>query len=199
MNRVFGIGLNKTGTKTLGTCLTQLGYHHKSVDKHAFELYKNGDLNSLFEIIDRYDSFEDWPWPLIYKEVDQKFPDSKFILTIRKSPETWFNSLCHHADYTGPTNYRKHIYGFAMPHKHKQHHFDLYNYHIKDVIDYFKDRPEKLLTLCWENGDGWEKLTSFLGIACPDIPLPHANKRHSKMEVVKNRVKRFLWKQNKIV
>ena len=66
--KVFGIGLNKTGTKTLGVCLNQLGYKHKSVDKHAFEIYKQGDLNSLFEIIDEYNSFEDWPWPPIYKE-----------------------------------------------------------------------------------------------------------------------------------
>ncbi len=90
MNKVFGIGLNKTGTKTLGACLVHFGYNHKSVDAPAFELYKKGDLNGLFEIIDKYDSFEDWPWPLIYKEIDEKFRDSKFILTTRKTPEIWF-------------------------------------------------------------------------------------------------------------
>ena len=168
-----------------------MGCLHKSVDRSAFELYKKDDLNGLFEIIDRYDSFEDWPWPLFYKEADEKFPDSKFILTIRKTPEIWFESLCHHADYTGSTDYRKHIYGFAMPHKHKHHHLDFYNRHIKDVIDYFKDKPEKLLTICWENGDGWEKLSSFLGFDCPDIPLPHTNKRRSKMEALTNRIRKI--------
>ena len=38
--KVFGIGLNKTGTKTLGVCFNQFGYKHKSVNKQSFELYK---------------------------------------------------------------------------------------------------------------------------------------------------------------
>jgi len=192
MNKVFGIGLNKTGTKTLGACLVHFGYKHKSVDVPAFELYKKGDLNGLFEIIYKYDSFEDWPWPLIYKEVDEKFPDSKFILTIRKTPEIWYKSLCRHAEYYGPGKYRKHIYGFEWPHKHKQHHLAFYDKHVEDVTDYFKSQPEKLLIVCWENGDGWEKLSSFLGVDCPKIPLPHTNKRRSKMEVLTNRIRKFL-------
>jgi len=189
--KVFGIGLNKTGTKTLGSCFNEFGYLHKSVDRQAFELFKKGDLNGLFNIIDDYDSFEDWPWPLIYKEIDKRFPDSKFILTLRKTPEIWFKSLCRHADYTGPTEYRKHIYGFAMPHKHKQHHLNFYNKHINDVSEYFKNRPEKLLIICWENGDGWDKLCSFLNFKCPDIPIPHENKRRTNFELAKNRIKKY--------
>jgi len=195
--KVFGIGLNKTGTKTLGACFIQLGYSHKSIDKQVFELYKKGDLNGLLNIIDNYDSFEDWPWPLVYKDIDEKSPDSKFILTIRETPETWFNSLCRHADYTGPTEYRKHIYGFAMPHKHKQHHLDFYNDHLKDITDYFKNKPGKLLVVCWENGDGWEKLSTFLGFERPNIPLPHKNRRRSNFDVIKNRF--FLRKIEKCV
>ncbi len=196
--KVFGIGLNKTGTKTLGACFKQFGYSHKSVDKQAFELYKKGDLNGLFNIIDKYDSFEDWPWPLIYKNVDKKFPDSKFVLTIRKTPETWFNSLCRHADYTGPVGFRKHIYGFELPHKHKQHHLDFYKKHINDVTAYFKNKPGKLLVVCWENGDGWEELSSFLGFESPDITLPHNNKRRTNFEITKNRLKETLKKNDRM-
>ncbi len=79
-----------------------------------------------------------------------------------------------------------------MPHKHKHHHLDFYNKHVEDVTGYFKDRPEKLLIICWENGDGWEKLSSFLGVDCPNIPLPHTNKRRTKMEVLTNRIRKFL-------
>ena len=190
MTKVFGIGLNRTGTSTLGACLKHFGLNHISMDRNSFEKYKKRDFGSLFETIEKFDSFEDWPWALIYKEVDEKFPYCKFILTARKTPETWFKSLCRHADFTGPTEYRKHIYGFAMPHKHKQHHLDFYNKHISDVTDYFKNRPEKLLIICWENGDGWEKLSSFLGFEHPDFPLPHLNKRRSNFEVIKNRLKK---------
>jgi len=173
--KVFGIGLNRTGTTTLGACLKQFGFNHISLDRISFENYKKQEFDPIFDRIEEFDSFEDWPWPLIYKEVDNLFPDSKFILTIRKTPETWFESLCRHADYTGPTDYRKYIYGYPMPHDRKQHHLDYYLKHIKDVTDYFKNKPEKLLTICWENGDGWEKLSPFLGFECPDFQLPHKN------------------------
>jgi len=30
-----------------------------------------------------------------------------------------------------------------------------------------------LLVVCWENGDGWDKLCSFLNKRKPDEPFPH--------------------------
>lgn len=176
MNKVFGIGLNKTGTKTLGACLNQLGYAHKSVDKQAFELLKKGDINGLFNIIDGYDSFEDWPWPLIYKETYEKYPDSKFILTLRHDAETWYKSLCRHSDKTGPTNYREVIYGYAMPHQYKKEHIDFYNSFNQSVRDFFSDKRGLLLEVCWEKGDGWKKLCSFLEKEIPRKEFPHVNK-----------------------
>jgi len=174
--KVFGIGLNKTGTKTLGVCFNELGYLHKSVDKQAFELFKKGDLNGLFNIIDGYDSFEDWPWPLIYKETYEKYPNSKFILTIRHDPETWYQSLCRHSDRTGPTNYRKVIYGYAMPHNYKKEHIEFYTTYNQAVRDFFSNKPKQLLEVCWEKGDGWKELCNFLEKEIPRKPFPHANK-----------------------
>jgi len=174
--KVFGIGLNKTGTKTLGVCFNELGYLHKSVDKQAFELYKKGDLNGLFNIIDDYESFEDWPWPLIYKEIDKRFPDSKFILTLRHDAETWYKSLCRHSDKTGPTNYREVIYGYSMPRNFKNEHIDFYNNFNQSVRDFFSGKPGQLLEVCWEKGDGWEKLCNFLEKEIPRKAFPHVNK-----------------------
>src|SRR5262249_61533365 len=117
--KIIGVGLNKTGTKTLGACLRHWGFKHISFSVPAFRLFKRSDFLGLFKVIRKYDSFEDWPWPLIFREIDGEFPESRFILTLRESPEVWFRSLCNHAKRTGPTEFRTHIYGYAMPHHHK--------------------------------------------------------------------------------
>ena len=71
--KVVGVGLNKTGTKTLRHCLQHWGYRHQSYDLDAFQLYRNKDFLALFQWMDRYDSFEDWPWPLFYESIDARF------------------------------------------------------------------------------------------------------------------------------
>jgi len=173
--KIFGIGLNKTGTKTLGTCLQYFGYRHISYDFDNLKKFSQGDLNFLIEQIKQFDSCEDWPWPLMFEILDENFPDGKFILTKRKTPEIWFDSLCQHAYCTGPKEARQIAYGYEMPHQHRQHHIDLYNAHNQKVVDYFKDKPDKLLVACWENGEGWQQLCPFLEKQVPDIPFPHVN------------------------
>ena len=74
------------------------------------------------------------------------------------------------------TKYRREIYGYEMPHEHKNKHTQFYENHNKSVKKYFKDRPQDLLEVCWETGDGWRELAEFLNLELPDIPFPHANK-----------------------
>ena len=174
--KIFGIGLNKTGTQALGACLRYWGLRHTSYDRQAFELWRRGELEELFQLAENYDSFEDWPWALMYRELDQHFPDSKFILTRRESPQTWFQSLCHHAERGGPTVFRKQIYGFDLPHHYPREHIEIYEKHNADVRAYFRDRPDKLHEVCWEEGDGWNELATFLNFMPPDRPLPQRNR-----------------------
>jgi hypothetical protein len=175
--KVFGVGLNKTGTKTLGECFRTFGYKNRSFDMDLLKCYSTGDYQTIISECELFDSFEDWPWPLLYKEFDTNFPGSKFILTKRKDPETWYNSLCRHANLTGPTEARKIVYGYEMPHDHKEHHINIYIKHNADVIKYFKDRPEKLLVVSWENGNGWAEICNFLKHdEIPVIPFPFKNK-----------------------
>ena len=116
-SKVFVIGLNKTGTTSLGKALKILGYRH--ICCHRIELIEDiiiqKNFDRIYEIADQYDAFEDWPWPLAYRELSQKYPDAKFILTMRKSPEVWFKSLFHHAKLYPSTKHRKLIYGFWNP------------------------------------------------------------------------------------
>ena len=35
-------------------------------------------------IADRHESFDDWPWPALYREMDDRYPDALFVLTVRR-------------------------------------------------------------------------------------------------------------------
>jgi hypothetical protein len=178
--KIVGIGLNKTGTKTLKHYLVEMGFNHLSYDIVSFEDFRAGNLSKIFERMENYDSFEDWPWSLFYKDIDRHFEDALFILTTRKSPEIWYQSLCKMAVRMGPfKNFEHHIYGYSMPHGKKKEHIDFYNKHNREVIEYFKDRPHKVLQLCWGNGDDGTKLAQFVGKPNVDLKPQHINKSRS--------------------
>jgi hypothetical protein len=176
--KIFGIGLNKTGTTTLGQCGKILGLRCTSCDKELLEDFVlRNDFSRIKEKVAQNDLFEDWPWPLIYKQLDEMYPGSKFILTVRKSEEKWLKSLKDHSMRMHPINHcRKLAYGFNFPHKNEKQHIEIYRDHNESVRSYFEDRNDDFLELCWENGDGFEKLCNFLNFDVPSVSIPHANK-----------------------
>lgn len=176
MRKIVGIGLARTGTSTLGFCLKHWGLNHRACDEIAFDMWRNNQCDKLLTRAMEFDSFDDWPWPLVYKEIDKEFTGSKFILTRRKDPHVWFRSIQRHSKWTGPNDFRKYIFGFEMPHGHKKEYIDYYNQHLDSVRDYFRDRPDDFIEVCWEEGDGWNELSTFLEFECPTIPFPHINK-----------------------
>lgn len=181
---MLGVGLNKTGTKTLGTCFERFGLRHVTWDRAAFDLWRVGRVDALLDRMERHDAFEDWPWPLLWRDVDPRFPEARFVLTVRRDPDVWFDSLCRHAERTGPTVFREAIYGHAMPHGHRDEHVAFYERHNAALRAHFRDRPGKLLEVCWERGDGWDELAPFLGHETPAEPFPHENARPAARPVV---------------
>jgi len=124
--KVFGIGLNKTGTTTLGVCLKTLGFRHAPYDRELLYQIKAGDFAGVHEVADSYDSFEDWPWPLIYRELDARYPDARFVLTERISVDRWLDSLKNHSVRAGTPRVRELVYGHPMPHGHDAEHIAFY-------------------------------------------------------------------------
>lgn len=98
--KIFGIGLGKTGTTTLGVCLNSLAYQHYGwyslTNYKLLHKIKLDNFDDVYRVVNQYDCFEDYPWPLIYKCLDQKYPNSKFILTTRKCSQTWLKSCLNH-------------------------------------------------------------------------------------------------------
>lgn len=173
--KIFCIGLSKTGTTSFGKCMHQLGFNHKTYDLELLRDAKKGIYDEIYNTVDRYESFDDWPWPLIYKEIDKKYTNSKFVLTVRKEPEVWYQSLKKHSIRIDTSDYEKLVYGHAIPHGHKKKYIDFYNRHNEEVMDYFSG-TDKLLVVCWEDKADWEELCGYLGRPIPSIPFPHVNK-----------------------
>lgn len=179
--KIFGVGLPKTGTRSLGYCYRRFGFKHRSYDMDLAVQVKRNQLEPVFAEVAKHEAFEDWPWFSIYRELDLRFPGSKFILTLRKDTDAYVNSLRGHHERQG---IRK--VGFVKPHWWNEL-FGVepcdwdyeasarrYERHNREVLEYFAGRIDKdLLVVCWENGDGWAKLSGFLNKRQPDEPFPH--------------------------
>src|ERR1044072_119731 len=78
--KVVGIGLPKTGTTSLGYSLRRLGFKHRTYDMDLAVKGKRNELDEAVSVWGKYESFADWPWFAIYRQLYQRFPGSKFIL-----------------------------------------------------------------------------------------------------------------------
>ena len=178
--KVVGIGWAKTGTTTLGQCFEILGYEHQSQRPDLVHGIKEGDLSRIQEVAKPKESFEDWPWIILFRELDTMFPGSKFVLTIR-DPEQWMrsytNMLLTQGDASDELNeIRRILYGLPFPNVTEEQLLERYRRHNREVKDYFSDRPDDLLVVNWEESDRWKTLCDFLGREVPSEPFPHANR-----------------------
>ena len=190
--KIFCIGFHKTGTTSLRDALRHLGYSVTGPNETRNPRIAEEVLDIAFSLVDQFDAFQDNPWPIIYKELDTEYPGSKFILTTRPVEE-WIMSAIRHFD-TKDTPMREWIYGVGHPVGHEEVYIERYMRHYREVEEYFKDRPDDLLTMNLPQGDGWEKLCTFLGKGVPSIPFPHSNKAEDREQgaALSSRVKKAL-------
>ncbi len=169
--KVFGIGFQKTGTTTLLAVFRALGYYCKDSGKELVPALMRGDLQPAFDVVDQHDAFEDNPWPLIYRELDERYPGSKFILTIRDEA-SWIKSVVNHLGYL-PDAMQKLVYGVGFPAGYEDVFLERYRRHNTEVQAYFADRPDDLLVVNFSAGQGWDEICAFLGHDVPEIAFPH--------------------------
>lgn len=153
--KIFGIGLSRTGTKSLSAALRELGYKVKHYPPTQY----------FYEIIDEFEALTDIPIAVNYKALDRKYPHSKFILTIRDLP-SWLKSCEKHVLNTSLSkkwqiDLRIKCYGTKIWDINKYR--STYYNHLKDVTEYFKERDKDFLVLNIIDGEGYEKLCAFLG------------------------------------
>jgi hypothetical protein len=181
--KIFSIGLMKTGTATLRTALNMLGLNVTNVDKNLWRDIEAGRLDGLWNFVGTRAEpvFRGWPLPTAYRQIFERYGnDARFIMTVRRDSDAWVRSLKKHVIRRGPMSNFKNIraFGRMYPHGQERHYAAWYDRQLDEVHAFFRERgaEDRLLQICWEDGDGWEKLCSFLGRPIPATPFPYENR-----------------------
>ncbi len=174
--KVFGIGFHKTGTKSLGQALKQLGYKVCGPQWARDADVSEQALSRALELAQHFDAFQDNPWAILYQELDLHFPGSKFILTVSPSRDWLARALRYFG--TEETPMRQWIYGVGSPVGNEHVYLERYEAHVQEVQAYFRDRPpDDLLVYPLIEQPDWQPLCRFLDKPVPlEVPFPHANK-----------------------
>jgi hypothetical protein len=184
INKIFGLGLSKTGTTSLALALKRLGvptidFPHDPVTLDELE---RGEFR--LSVLKNHQAVTDTPVAIYYAQLDKVYPGSKFILTVRDK-EPWLRSVEEHCRFRDEWAERHEpfrrftrfisaaVYGIRT--FERERFSFVYDQHVRNVLHYFRDRPEDLLVLDVCHGEGYEKLCPFLGLPVLSEPFPRAN------------------------
>lgn len=187
LNKVFGIGLSRTGTRSLAAALNLLEiktvwYPH---DRRTFAELAEGNYG--LSVLKTHDGATDTPIAAAYPQLDSKFPGSKFVLTVRNR-EDWLRSCARHwarlpTSMPLPTDaaywqqfvvfINTAVYGCVGFNSERFSY--VYDRHVENALNYFRDREDDLLLLDIASGEGWDKRCAFLDRPILDVPFPNVN------------------------
>lgn len=198
--KVFCLGFSKTGTTSMEGALEILGYkvckgHWQT--NHTFYLLAlsvNKDYDELIRMTENWDAFADGPWggTDLYIKLLKKYPDAKYILTIR-DPESWYRSfeklitmfdmnldtalLSYRSNgLWGSAYYFESLFDIKTLAGNKEKIISKYNNYNKEVIEYFRTKQKELLVLDLSKVDAWKEICPYLNCNIPDVNFPHSNK-----------------------
>jgi len=176
--KVWGIGLSRTGTTSLNAALWHLGY--RAIHNPDAGRMLTGD----WSVLDGYDAGTDISVAGLFKALDQAFPGSKFVLTVRE-PGAWLSSVRKHFAKlpsqldSGPSGrLRELLYGAVRPSD--EQFMAAYQRFLQAVGAHFAGRPDDLLVLNIADRQGWGPLCGFLGAEVPSIDFPNTNRADGK-------------------
>ena len=200
--KIFCIGRNKTGTTSLEIALKSFGFRmgNQAQGEMLLDDWARRDFRRIVTLCKTADAFQDVPFsmPWTFQALDLAFPGSRFILTVRDTPDDWYQSLIRfHTKIVGkgriPTaddlrdfNYR--YKGFLWRsaqinygvNEHTLYNKELYTghymWHNQMVMNYFVFRPEDLLVLNLKDSESMLKLCNFLQVPYTGQLMPHENK-----------------------
>jgi hypothetical protein len=186
--KIFCIGLNKTGTTSVRRAWQDLGFivGNQAEARELLAPWLERDFAPIIQYCKSAQAFQDSPFsfPYTYIALDQAFPGSKFILTVRNDAEQWYKSITKFhgkkwANGAIPTKEdlmeavngvkgRPWVVNRALfdtpeeePYK-KEKLIRFYERHIEEVQQYFKYRQADLLTLNVAEDDAYSKFCAFL-------------------------------------
>jgi len=200
--KIFGIGWQKTGTTSLEAFFKDLGFTCGDHTAGAL-LLRDLALRNFDPIIALARSaqfFQDIPFslPFTFSVLDKEFPGAKFILSIRSDADEWYASLIRFVTKlvgknrlptaddlkNSPLLYNGFMFETAclITGLSEDELFDkakavaAYENHNAAVAEYFRHRPEALLTVNLADTDAAERIMTFVGMPYDGRSMPHLNK-----------------------
>lgn len=150
--KYLNVGMPRTGTQSLWQAGNILGF---------YAVHSVGSVKAL-----SYSNFLCEVY-LPIKIIEENYPGSKYILTVRELHK-WYESCRHHVRnrlegwnpfwFTDPKTWVKQ-----------------YKDRIKEVQSLISKERLLIYNIC--AGQGWEPLCEFLNLPVPDQPFPHRNKK----------------------
>lgn len=188
--KIFCVGCNKTGTTSLQMALKEFGFivGDQRQSENLLEDWGRRDFENIIKYCRSAQVFQDVPFSLpdTFKVMDQAFPESRFILTIRDSAEQWYSSLIRSQQklcgvrngqlpskenlqnatyiYKGRP-WRENRLVFNTPESdpyHKETLVSFYGNHNRSVRDYFVGREQDMLVINVAEEDSYRMLCDFL-------------------------------------
>ena len=191
---VIGAGFGRTGTLSLKAALEQLGL---GPCHHMVELFKHPEQIPVWDeatdgaavdwegLLADYHSIVDWPGCHFWRDLTQRYPAAKVILTVR-DPKGWYRSASDTIfrvmrekpgdDPTAQAQWRlirkmilqQTFGGSTADEALAIGVLEMHNEEVRRTIP-----AERLLV--YEVKQGWEPLCAFLGVAVPEVPFPRTN------------------------
>ena len=179
--KILGLGLSRTGTTSLTGALDFLDFPtiHYPTSLAQIEAHAGAtDVSVLAS----------------FKALDQIFPQSRFIVTMR-AQESWLESCerlwkkngAFFTRFAFVMNVEKKVYGgdgFE-----RQRYIDARAHHLSVIDAHFQNRKADLLYLdLLKDPEPWRTLCNFLSVPIPNTPFPNQN----RADAVDNLLLKFL-------
>lgn len=197
--KVFGAGFGRTGTLSLQAALEELGftrcYHMREVLTHpqhvsVWSATTRGEAVDWDALFASYQAAVDWPVCAFYRQLMDRYPDARVILTVRDA-DRWYESARQTIFYVRRAFPPWATWFFPRMRRftrmldeliwdgtfhgrflEKEHAVAVFQRHNEEVR---RSVPADRL-LVYEVSQGWEPLCAFLGVAVPkDRPFPRLN------------------------
>jgi hypothetical protein len=190
---VIGVGLPRTGTKSLQAALERLlggrCYHmHEVFDNldhvDVWQAALAGHPPDWRHFLGDYSAAVDWPVAAFWQELNESYPDAIMLLSLRADARTWWGSanstVLQAARDEQPAEYARWqilfrnllAQRFTPDWDRPEAAMAAYERHNQAVQDGLRGRLVE-----WHVEEGWQPICRALGVPVPDEPFPHLNSR----------------------
>lgn len=183
--RIFGIGLNKTGTSSLHAALETLGYESLHWGGPALrrlvEFSIDADEPLVSRLDPRFDAFSDiQALSVNFDRLDEQYPGSRFVLTVRPVEE-WIASRRRHVEANIRRRDAGDYHGRFLTVDEPAWRAE-WEHHVGRARAHFAGRDD-FLEIDLTAAAAWGPLCTLLDVPEPAVPFPHVNRSQPERDL----------------